>query len=314
MEGNWSYLKWRCYKIYRRIIRSLCSKLYQDRNRDVNKSIVVAGTARSGTTWLADVIASQIPCRIMFEPFHSELVEECHHFHYFQYMRPHEQNSELFAYCLKVFTGDIRHVWIDRQVEHLFPRYRLIKEIRGNLFLKWIHNRFPEIPILLVIRHPCAVVLSRMELGWATDADIEPFLSQENLVDDFLYDKMEIIRRAKTVEDKHAIIWCISNLVPLKQFNSHGLNIFFYENLCIQPEKEAPRIWKAIRREYKESVLEHFDKPSTTTIYSSAIVTGQAKLTRWRKELSRKQIDNILSVVENFELDYLYGDSVKPVV
>jgi hypothetical protein len=229
-------------------------------------------------------------------------------------MRPGEQNEELFEYCLKVFSGDIRHDWIDRQVEHLFPRYRLIKEIRGNLFLKWIHNRFPDIPILFVVRHPCAVVLSRMELGWATDEDIEPFLSQANLVEDFLHEKMGIIESAKTAEEKHAIIWCISNLVPLKQFNYHGLNVFFYENLCLKPETEAPRIWSTIKHEYRDSVLEHFGKPSTTTVSSSAIVTGKEKLTRWKKELSPKQIHNILSIVENFDLGDIYADSVSPLL
>jgi hypothetical protein len=314
MEKKWSYVRWRYHKIRRRIIRTVCSKLYRDTNRDIQKNIIVAGTARSGTTWLADVIASQTPCRIMFEPFHSKLVEAFHHFHYFQYMRPKEQNDELFDYCLRVFSGDIRHGWIDRQVEHFFPRYRLIKEIRANLFLKWIQNRFPEIPILFVVRHPCAVVLSRMELGWATDTDIEPFLSQADLVDDFLADKIDIIRRAETVEEKHAIIWCISNLIPLKQFNSDGLNVFFYENLCLKPEIEAPRIWRTIRQEYQDSVLEHFDKPSTTTVNSSAIVTGQNKLTQWKKELSPKQINNILSIVDNFGLGYIYRDACTPIV
>ena len=63
-----------------------------------------------------------------------------------------------------------------------------------------------------------------MELGWDTDSDIEPFLSQPDLVEDHLRDHLDIIQTANTDEEKHAIIWCVSNLVPLKQFITGELN------------------------------------------------------------------------------------------
>jgi hypothetical protein len=263
---------------------------------------------------VAGLIASQIPCRILFEPFHSGQVEAFQQFNYFQYMRPHEENQELRAYCHRVFTGDIRHRWIDREVERIFSEYRLVKDIRANLFLRWLHNSFPEVPLLFVMRHPCAVVLSRMQLNWWTDKDIEPFLSQPKLIDDFLADKMEMISRAKTAEEKHAIIWCISNLVPMRQFHSHQLQVIFYENLCTQPEQEVPRLFQTIGHDYDDAIFASAKWPSTTAICTSAIVTGEDKVTRWARELSREQIGNILSVVETFELGHIYDDSVAPLI
>jgi hypothetical protein len=314
MDVTWRYFKWRYFKLHTRIIQAICSKLYQDTDKDIRKSIMVAGAARSGTTWLGNIISSQIPCRIMFEPFHAKKVEAFRRFHYFQYMRPAEQNSELQSYCQKIFTGHIRHGWIDRKVEHLLPRHRLVKEIRANLFLKWIHTKFPEIPLLFIIRHPCAVVLSLMQLAWATDTDIASFLSQPKLIDDLLADKMDIIRRAQTAEEKYAIIWCISNLVPIKQFHSSELNVVFYENLCLRPEAEVPKIFRAIRHEYEASVFEQIEVPSSTTVRTSAVVTGSNKVALWKNELSSQQINNILSIVKRFELDYIYDDSVAPLV
>jgi hypothetical protein len=308
------YLRWRYRKAKRRIIRAFCSRLYRETHRDTGRSIMVAGTARSGTTWVTDLIASQISCRVLFEPFHSGLVEPFQQFSYFQYMRPDEQNQGLQAYCHRVFTGDIRHKWIDREVERIFPQYRVVKDIRANLLLAWLHSRFPEVPLLFVIRHPCAVVLSRMQLGWWTDQDIEPFLSQPKLVDDFLADKMEVISRARTAEEKHAIIWCISNLVPLRQFPAAKLAVIFYESLCMQPEREVPKMFQAIGHKYDEAVFALAQRPSTTTARTSAIVTGEDRVIRWKRELSPQQISNILSVVEDFELDYIYGDSPTPQV
>jgi hypothetical protein len=308
------YLEYRIRKFQKRLIRAFCSKLYRDKNKDIENSILIAGTGRSGTTWLADIIASQKPYRIMFEPFHSEKIIGFSRFHYFQYMRPTQDNKELYEYCHNVFTGNIKDSWIDRQIDHLNPRYRLIKDIRANLFLKWISEKFPQLPILFIVRHPCAVVLSRMKLGWATDTDIAPLLEQTALVDDFLFDKMKIIHRSRTDEEKHAVIWCISNLVPLKQFSSGGLNIFFYENLCLQPEVEIPKIFQAVKHEYQASAFDQLKKPSTTTTRNSAVITGVDKVTRWQRELGSKQTHKILSIVENFELDYIYGGSANPVI
>jgi Sulfotransferase family len=298
---------WRHQRLYRRVIQTACSKLYRDAESLTSNSVMIAGTARSGTTWLADIIASQRPCRIMFEPFHSQLVSKFGAFHYFHYMRPTEPNPELLSYCHRIFTGDIRHRWIDRQVEHLFPQYRLIKEIRANLFLKWLKDMFPEVPLLFIVRHPCAVVASRLQLGWATDTDIDSFLSQPDLVEDFLSTKLDVIHRADTAAEKHALIWCIHHLVPFKQFNPTDLNVVFYEDLCLQPELQIPRIFRAIGQEFDDSVYEHLSIPSVTTSRRNGI-----RIDRWQEELSKRQIDDILRTVDAFGLGDIYGNSPTP--
>jgi hypothetical protein len=229
-------------------------------------------------------------------------------------MRPLEENDEMVSYCKKVLSGRIRHEWVDRDVTYIFPKYRLIKEIRANLFLKWFTNNFPSIPVLFIIRHPCAVVLSRMDYAWDTEQDISSFLAQEKLIQDFLSEKLDIISNAKTIEEKHAIIWCISNLIPLKHFTNRHLNIFFYENLCADPKKYLPEIFQLIKHQYNDSVFKDLSHPSITALPSSAIITGEDKIMRWKAKLSTEQVRRILDIVRAFELDYLYGDSVMPLL
>ena len=314
MNTKLNYLKWRSLKLTRQIRYALYKKLYRDTDPDIRKNIFVAGTARSGTTWLSNIIASQLPCRLMFEPFHSTKVNAFNQFHYFHYMRPGEDNQELWSFCQRIFTGKIRDGWIDRRVERIFPSHRLIKDIRANLFLKWLHNTFPQIPLLFIMRHPCAVVLSRMKLDWATDTDIESFLVQTKLVDDFLTDKLDFILQAKTIEEKHTIIWCINNMVPIKQFGLDGLNIIFYENLVRRPEAEIGKISQVINIDFNRRVHEQFSQPSTTATWLSSILTGRDIISHWQTELSTKQINNILATVKLFELDYLYNNSTKPLI
>jgi hypothetical protein len=300
-------------KLARSTIQLFGSRFYRNPSRDLNRSILVAGTARSGTTWLGDLIASQIPCRILFEPFNPDLVPEYHNFRYFQYMRPGSENPKFRAFARMVFTGEIRNRWVDHQNEQIVSEYRLIKEIRANLALKWLHDNFPEIPIIFLMRHPCAVVSSRMELGWATDSDIQPFLSQPDLVADHLCDQLEFIRNAKTEEEKHAIIWSISNLVPLKQFQPGELKIIYYEHLCTQPEFVLPAIFTSMGQRYEVTAMDKINRPSQTTRETSAVVNGKDRLSLWKQKLTPLQIDNILRMVEKFGLNDTYNDSLLPV-
>jgi hypothetical protein len=299
-------------KLFRRAVQEITSRFYLNPEADPRKSILIAGTARSGTTWLGDLIASQIPSRILFEPFNPDLVHEYRGFRYFQYMRLGTENPEFHAFAHKIFTGEIRNRWIDRQNERVHSEYRLIKEIRINLALKWLHDNFPEVPILFLLRHPCAVAASRMELDWATDSDIEPFLSQPDLIKDHLAPYMEIIKNANTDEEKHAVIWSVSNLVPLKQFQPDEIKIVYYENLCTQPEIELPAIFAAIGQSYRDAKNEAVNRPSQTTRAASAVVDGTEIISAWEKKLSVTQIESILRVVKEFGLDHLYDDSLLP--
>jgi hypothetical protein len=151
-----------------------------------------------------------------------------------------------------------------------------------------------------------------MALGWATDGDIEPFLKQDKLVSDHLTDYLDLIRAARSEEEKHAIIWCVSYLVPLRQFQSGEIPLVFYEDLCTQPESELARIFAAMHLEQRFLKAAQSSRPSQTTTAASAVVDGSDRIMQWQKKLRSAQITTILQVVKFFNLDYLYDDSPYP--
>jgi hypothetical protein len=152
-----------------------------------------------------------------------------------------------------------------------------------------------------------------MKLGWATDGDIDQFLLQADLVDDHLSDHLELIQNSKTEEEKHAIVWCISNLIPLRQFTTGELPVIHYENLCLQPEEELRRICDLIQIDFKPPDSRIIGRPSSTTRPARSIGTGEDQVRQWKKVLTPRQIENILQVVEAFSLDSLYSESETPV-
>lgn len=298
----------------KRLLNAACRRLYRENNHDIRNTFVLAGVARSGTTWLSDLIKSQIRCRVMWEPFNPHRMKAYRDFPDFIYKRSEDNDPNLFEYSNQVLHGDIRAAWIDREIDQCRFDYRLVKDIRINLFLHWMHKHFPDVPIIFMIRHPCAVVLSRMSAKWETGGDIHSFLSQTTLAEDYLADKADFIKTAGTIEEKHAIIWAIQNLIPLQQFKNSTLNIVFYEDLCLTPEHEIPKIFNIMGTNFHKDIFRRLDTPSRTTQGSSAIISGVDKVSRWRDVLSPRQVRSILSVVEMFGLNYLYEDSLTPVI
>jgi hypothetical protein len=71
-------------------------------------------------------------------------------------------------------------------------------------------------PIILLLRHPCAVVASRLALGWKDN--LFETMEQEDLVEDFLLPMETRIRAASDGFERHLFLWCIDNYVPLRQF------------------------------------------------------------------------------------------------
>lgn len=147
-----------------RIGRKLCSRIFIDYGSDYRDSIFVAGTGRSGTTWISDIINYRNEYRYVFEPFNPYKVGICREFRYRQCLRPENREERFIEPAKAILSGRVRNSWTDQYNKKFFCRQRLIKDIRANFLLKWIHANFPGIPIILLLRHPCTVANSKLKL------------------------------------------------------------------------------------------------------------------------------------------------------
>ena len=276
------------------------------------QTIFLAGTGRSGTTWLEEMLTQSYKLRVMFEPFHSKKIERLKGWNYRQYLRIDNRDETFFKPAQAILSGNIRHEWIDKYNQRLISRKRLIKDIRASLFLKWIQHNFPEIPLILLLRHPCAVANSKLKCGW--DTHLGDFLEQNELMSDFLNPFRNEIQNARDTFDKHIFMWCIENYIPLRQFNCSEICVVYYENLCVDPHLEMKRISKFIGGKFSSKNLSSSVTPSAMRREESAIVTGSDLLNTWRKDISANQIKRTLEICSIFGLQKLYNESSMPLL
>lgn len=285
------------------------SPLYLDLGGDHRDAVFVAGSGRSGTTWLSEIINHRGDYRYIFEPFHPDRVALARPFGYRRYVRPGDEQPELRERARKIVRGEVRGPWVDRFHRRFVARGRLIKDIRANLMLAWLAAEFPEMPVILLLRHPCAVALSRTRLGWRSRLD--EFMEQPALVQDFLAPVAEEMRAARTEFERHVFVWCVESYVPLTQLGEGRAHLVFYERLRERPEEEIGGLFHYLGAGAREVPPKAFRAPSALSRSDSA-TSSDAAVDRWRGELSEEQVRRAVEILGYFGLDRVYSESPMP--
>jgi len=283
-----------------------------DKRIPIDASVLLAGSGRSGTAWLQELINYDLSHRILFEPFHPEKIDLLKDWNHSQYLRPNNQSNTYYGPAHTILSGDIRHEWIDARSRVLTPHRRIIKDIRTQLLLKWIQHHFPEVPIVMLLRHPCAVAHSRSVLNW--DARLDGYLGQDELMADYLQPFRKVIEGAHTPFEQHITAWCIENLVPLKQFSAGEMLVVFYEHLCLRPEREIRRIFTYLGRAYSPQVLAAARRPSALSRNHSSILNGADPVEYWRESINEEQINAAWEICRLFGMQSLYGKGNLPLL
>jgi len=284
---------------------------FLDLNPDAGAAILLAGSGRSGTTWVSDIINYDNRLRYLFEPFFGREVPAFRHFATRQYLRPECDDPRYLDPVRRVLTGRIRNRWVDNLNRRVVSRRRLVKDIRGCLLLAWIHRHFPEVPIVYLLRHPCAVAVSMGKMGWHPNLE-RLYLSQPELVEDYLAPYLDVIRSSSTPFEDRIVHWCVENFVALRQLDPAASHLCFYESFCTDPETECRRLFAYLGEPLDERAMAAITRPSALSRKDSAIRTGSDLLNSWKREVSEEERQTALHFLRAFGLDGIYSEESLP--
>jgi hypothetical protein len=286
-----------------RLLGGLCVDLGKGNHRD---SVFLAGSGRSGTTWLSEVIAHGGGYRYVFEPFNPARVRAFGHFQSKQYLRPDDAREEFLHPARLALTGALKDPWTDRFNGVFLARRRLIKDIRANLLLGWMRANFPGMPIVLLLRHPCAVVTSRLALGWKDN--LHETMEQDELVEDFLMPMEAEIQAARDDFERHLFLWCIDNYVPLRQFERGEIHLAFYENLLMNAEDELRSLFGFLGEDLDDRAYDKLGRPSPMSRKDAPVPS----LDGWRPHVSAPRLERAGEILALFGLERVYGEGPMP--
>ena len=295
-------------------------------------SILIAGSPRSGTTWLMEIFENIPGYSYLFEPLQAHWFPSSIKVGFGQrpYRRPDEYWPECEEYLRKIFTGQIVSrkppygYNLNMTLNRLFSKKLIVKSIRLNRLLPWIANKFQLRNITFIIRHPCAVIASQIITGFGGYQNYYPFtnrfptkeglITEASNIDILDPNIIEKLKRIKTTEELLAVAWCLDNYVPLYYSDPQKWNMIIYEKLVTDGETELRKLFTEIgESDSAEMAINQLKKPSMLTLEKDpeTVLSTNIQLSKWKKKLSKDQIKRILSIVEDFGLDF-YTEENEP--
>lgn len=273
--------------------------------------IWLIGDARSGTTWVANLLNHQGNYREMFEPFHPTLVPAARFLDTYQYVRPGQDWPELERLANRIFSGSFHFRRVDRGVRIRPYPGLLVKDICANLFACWAAAKFPQVRTVLLIRNPFAVAASKLEKStWNWFGKPSELFGQSDLRDDFLQPHDGLIREVATRNDplqNYVLIWAILNSVPLRQFGLTELQTIFYEDAFQDPSGMVASVLRTPHAEVDPAIAK---RPSK--VASQNLLTGKSPITSWKDKFNAEQIREGSRILEHFGLHRLYDERGMP--
>ena len=249
-------------------------------------------------------------------------------FHCHRYIRPDDTSLDRFEVAKTILSGELKDLEFDftnatnflKGSGQIVFKKRIVKAICANLFLKWINLNFKNIPIILLMRHPVPVALSREALNWKNRSkDKYPFIGYLRKKPELLTDHLEPFKDyLENLSDPFEVQianWCIQHYVPLRQFkSSDNIYIGFYESLCLDPKTEFQKLHQFLNIEVDSSLSEHINSAYATQNQSRVQeIKSGTRLKDWRKVVTGTQIDKAVSILERFGLTSIYTDELEPI-
>ena len=292
----------------------------------------IAGSGRSGTTWVQDTLADANDLRPIFEPLHpwvSAVGLEYSH----RALRVEEEHPDLLQFMADVCAGRGPQLWARyrRHPQWLFPPvgnlttrkglgrlqrawvkfigefptlYRasrrpspLIKCIRSNLMLGWL-TRHGGARVVLIVRHPGAVIESELRGDWKADRVLEVYRKDDTLHEMTQGRYRPLLARSLEPVEALATRWVVENQFAVERAAADGVTVVHYERLKSSPDEEWPRLCQALdlpRVPSADARAKPSQQSATNKPVSSAGTSGPPE---WMRRLTPEQTRKIQGVLD----------------
>lgn len=295
--------------------------------------ILVTGSPRSGTTWIGEVLSKYKNIGYIHEPFNINTkagICNAHFQYWFSFVTKendsnyyhHLKSTLAFRYNLIIAlksvhnTKEFRRVlreWKVTQKYRLGHARPLIKDPLAVFSAQWLASRY-NAQVVIMVRHPCAVVASFRRLNWKVK--LADFLSQPLLIKNHLEPYQEKIKQMLVEDadiiDQASLLWKMIYHVVLDYQRQYPDWIFIrHEDIATDPHHWFRILQNKLHLEIGQNLSDVIDKYSYSQ--TQGLPTNQWKflecesketIRRWQSELSPQEIAQIKSNVADIATNF----------
>jgi len=278
----------------------------------------------------------------LFEPLHPIGVKTAIPFAY-HYIKANSDAPELKIFMDRVFSDDMHSLWANYRIrpdrfnvfrygpkgalfnllkfKKHYRRYsnnnkkgRVVKFIRANLMLPWLVQQY-QLPTILMVRHPCAVIASRFRLprvDWGAKTALDRYRANENVLH-LIADRFNVdITEPMSAVSAMACVWCIENVLPVEWAADAGYKVIAYEHLLAQPETEWPGLVRMLGLKVTpgREILELPSQQVALNMLNNVFTPKH--LDKWCDQLKSDDMDAIAIMLNRFGCAFYSVDSSLP--
>lgn len=290
--------------------------------------VLVSGMYRSGTTWIARMLAAGGGVTVISEPFNPRHRQGILRAPFsVPYLYVTEENEEpylpavadtlrlryrLGAEIRRVRRG--RHVakmaknWAEFSVGRAMGRRPLLKDPFALLSAPWLARRF-GVDVVVSVRHPAAVVSSTMRLGWKP-FDFRDLLDQPLLVRDHLTDLREELERAAEnrvdVLEAASLLWKVLYGTVARVAEASDIRMVRHEDLSLEPMDGFAALYGALQLPFTDGAQRRIAEATSARNPNeqqagdphSVRLDSRANVRNWVRRLSAEQVARIREITE----------------
>lgn len=277
----------------------------------------VIGDGRSGTSWVADLLARTCNYRQLYEPFHPGKVRMFEGYRLNHYQRRGTRNDDLEARLGDVFAGRVA----SRRVNQDTNRFRydglLVKDVFATLIAAWTIEKFPQVKPVLQVRNPFPVALSKAKRpNWLWTSGPRELLRQHWLLKDHLEPHADFLKHVEAQGDpflNHVAVWAILHYCLFRDVDARSLHVVKFRRILRDPTTEMRQLLDYLGEQDADANVPP-EILRRAARYSDAASVQQVKGNRdqsWADELTAIQIRRGKDVLEHFGLARLF-DGIEP--
>lgn len=321
------------YRLFLRLLlREMMFRVLCKHRQGSAPNICLYCTRRSGSTWLLNTVAAHPGMRYVGRPFQTTLLGRFrnrvpdlraaagHHGNYFfqhfihfegeerdrflNYARELLERGRVHVYPTLRFWAPYFHRITDRVIFQITNATSLIAEIDAHL----------QVYTAVMLRHPIPTSLSVMQRGWTPE--VKDFLLNKWFRQNVLSrEQLDLASRIVESNDAlllHVLDWVFKMIIPLREIKSGNHPdwvVVTYEEMVVRPYAVLSHIAERWGLTEIDVMLQQSKAPSATvSVHTRSNIENVAwLLSRWRAEVSTKQLEKIERILQIFEVADVYS-------
>ena len=266
------------------------------RGRDLAPTVNLLGTQRGGSTWVQELLSSGSGVCPLFEPLAGRWFRQRYRLDV-PMLAAGDDAPELARFLGEVMAGRRLRPGLSRLCrpsDVIRADQFVVKHVRMNLAAGWLVEQFPSSPVVILVRHPCAVVESLQRVDWGPRnvgralAELPP--GGRALVE-------ELLDGRRAVAAAVAAVWAVQVRALLEDTTPESAQLVTFEAVSDDPIGVLGPVMEEVGLPRPTDLGERAGRPSNTANARSVVRSGGDPVMAWTQRLAPEVRDEVLAVV-----------------